>query len=446
MKNKKAKIGIWGFGVVGKAAARYFCDQGFLVEVFDSKKTFKAEQKKTNISFVQNLETFLEKNDFILPSPGIDLRLYKHHQHKWIAEVDIIQKHFTKPIVAITGTNGKTTVTHLLSELLTKNGIRVWAGGNIGTGMLDLLSEKKEIDVAVLELSSFQLEHSKTFAPTVAIWTNFSENHLNRHGTKENYFAAKRKLFECQTKEQHAIVPLSIKPDFEKFKAIKNLPCFFSTVVSKKDDADYILTEQETVMRHKSGERISCPSMTTIFRLLPEQTFLENRLIVALAAEKITKLLDKTISKSVKMCSLPHRLENVATSKGVTFFNDSKSTTPAATQAALKNFSKKPVLLFLGGLSKGIDRASFIRSLPNNVKKIYFFGTEAKSLAMHAKQNYQTFADLDTAFAQCVHDAQLGDQILFSPAGSSFDLFSNYKARGDYFRQLVQQLKKTQKN
>jgi len=422
--NKKKNIGIWGFGVVGRSAARYFSAQGFSVQIFEPSWTPLEKKKRTDqkpqTSFTSNLEDFLQNNDKILPSPGIDLRPYKKYQHKWITEVDIIEKNFKKPIVAITGTVGKTSVTHLLSDLLKKNGLKVWTGGNIGVGMLDLLLQKKKIDLAILELSSFQLEQSKKFAPDLAIWTNFSENHLDRHGTIQQYFAAKRKIFEQQKKGQYSILPLSIKGKLEDFQFLST-SLFFSS--------DY-LTEQEPVMRH----------VKTLFQFLPPSTFFENRLIVSLAAHVISKKLDKKIMNPIKSRQLEHRLEKVGEINGTTFFNDSKSTTPASTLAALQKLSDKPVFLFLGGLDKGINRTPLFDSLEKNIKKLFLFGKQAQELAIIAKKKkhkFEVFYNLDSAFAACLKHIKPGDTVLFSPAGSSFDLFKNYKERGNYFKKLI---------
>jgi len=450
MKKEKTKIGIWGFGIVGKSAANYFYSSGNKVEIFDNRKLPDEEKKlllKQNVPVTQNLQHFLQNNDFILPSPGIDLRPYKKYQHKWITELDIIQKNFPGPIVAITGTAGKTTVTHLLSELLKENGVRVWTGGNIGTGMLDLLTTKKDFDLALLELSSFQLEHTKTFAPDLAIWTNFSENHLDRHGTMEDYFLAKKKIIERQKKEQHAILPLSIAKKVTSFKELKSTLHFFSTDQQDKSEVEHIFYRNNSLMRHGSGKKVVCPNETNIFQHLPQVTFQENLLILSVATTLLSEMLGKKLHGRIKKVTTPpHRLEKVATLNNTIFYNDSKSTTPASTLAAVKQLSGKPIILFLGGLSKGIDRKNLIFKIKPWVKIVYTFGAEAENisgLCAQAGVDYFSFKNLHDAFAECIKKINPGDQILFSPAGSSFDLFKNYEERGNYFKKLVKQLTST---
>lgn len=214
------KIGIWGFGVVGKAAVNFLRNHTTTLSVMD-KKILSAEERTffahTAIHFVQQtpavIESFLQNNDLILVSPGIDLRPYVHHQHKCISELDLFSHFFKKPIIAITGTIGKTSTTSLLSSLLGNAGKRVALGGNIGTGMLELISQQEQVDCAVLELSSFQLEYSKTTAPDFVIWTNFYPNHLDRHSTVPDYFSAKMKSVAYQHANQQALLPLEFLED-----------------------------------------------------------------------------------------------------------------------------------------------------------------------------------------------------------------------------------------
>src|SRR5690606_28349772 len=146
-----------------------------------------------------DLNTFLENNSYIIPSPGINVYPYASFAHKWLAELDLFNSEYKKPIIAITGTVGKTSVTHLLDQLLQKYTQRVLTGGNIGIGMLDLLSHPENTDVSLLEVSSFQLELCKSFAPDLAIWTTFSENHLDRHETIDKYFDAKYRILINQS-------------------------------------------------------------------------------------------------------------------------------------------------------------------------------------------------------------------------------------------------------
>ena len=193
------KIGIWGLGIVGKSAVRYFHQKKYTLEVLDKREPTAQEQEflaQLHVPWYtqDQLIPFLERNDAILPSCGIDLRPYAKFEHKWLSELDLFGKECSKPIIAITGSVGKTTVTHLLSQLIAANGKKVFTGGNIGVGLLESIDAANQADIIVLEVSSFQLERCKSFAPHCAITTNIFANHLDRHGTFEDYVNSKMKI------------------------------------------------------------------------------------------------------------------------------------------------------------------------------------------------------------------------------------------------------------
>ena len=202
MDIKNTLIGIWGFGRVGQAAARFFTAHNISFLVWDDALTIPHSAK--------SLDELLNTCDAILPSPGIDINPYLD-QATWLNELDIFGHYFHKKIIAITGTVGKTTITTMITESLKNAGWRAIAAGNIGVPCFDIIEKQNELDVVVLEVSSFQLEHCKTFTPDLAIWTNFFPNHIDRHKTIDNYFNAKLNLLVRQTKNQHAILPVDLK-------------------------------------------------------------------------------------------------------------------------------------------------------------------------------------------------------------------------------------------
>jgi UDP-N-acetylmuramoylalanine--D-glutamate ligase len=207
------KIGIWGFGIVGKAALKFFRSHEIPITVMDNKELSKQDYElldtaKSNFVPQVNCNEFLSNNDLILASPGIDLRPFASYKEKFITELDIFSSHTKKPIIAITGTIGKTTVTHFLSKILQKH-TTVQTGGNIGTGMLELLAQQDH-EITLLEVSSFQLEPCQIFAPDLAIWTNLYPNHLDRHTTIEDYFSAKCAILAKQKNNQQALIPIEL--------------------------------------------------------------------------------------------------------------------------------------------------------------------------------------------------------------------------------------------
>lgn len=445
LKNKK--VGVWGLGVVGTSAVSYLASKECSIEVLESRDlntnecTFLANNQAKPVDH-DDISDFLHNNDNIIPSPGIDLRHYKKYQNKWLSELDLFADEWHKPIIAITGTAGKTTVTSLLSQLLTYHGASIATGGNIGTGMLDLL--KVGADLALLEVSSFQLELCKTFAPKLAIWTNFTENHLDRHDTIDEYFTAKCNIFANQHNGDKALLPLSIAP---RIHAPDKTIYFFSP--TRPTESELVHARPAAGVFYLDGDTIIFMrrnTISTIFNLknVPAITFNENWLVICAALHLLKKPLDIITQCSNQLTMPEHRLEKVATINDVTFYNDSKSTTPQSTTAAIQQLKDAPIKLFLGGISKGINRRPLIELIKNDVSHIYCFGTEARQLQRMCVDfdiSSSCSSTLERSFTLCTQRMQPGDTVLFSPAGASFDLFKNYKERGAVFKTLVHQLK-----
>lgn len=447
MNVKNSTVGVWGFGVVGKSAVNYLQNNEAHIEVLvdtDVSENDRAilAQKEIPLLGHDNLHGFLERNQYILPSPGIDLTPYPHVAHKWLAELDLFRADYKKPIIAVTGTVGKTSVTHILDQLLNAYGVSTITGGNIGTGMLDLL-DHQENSMALLEVSSFQLELCKTFAPDLAIWTTFSENHLDRHGTMTAYFAAKYAIVKNQTAVQQALLPFELlpflhtqEPAHSSLALFLNRPPTSQELDTANQYGPLFFVRDEKLIRSYAGHEKIIFDMST----LPAITFNHNWLIIV-SALFLLKLPLTQLEQLSQTVSIPeHRLEKVATIGDVSFYNDSKSTTPPSTQAAIAIFGDKPIHLFLGGLSKGIDRAPLIKTLPDTIQHVYCFGKEAEALqALCATVHKASSAHptLEDAFDACLAQARPGSIVLLSPAGSSYDLFVDYRHRGKRFKELV---------
>jgi len=451
MDIKDKTIGIWGFGAVGKSAIRYFYPYGNTIEVLDNRELDQDEKKlleSKNIPFFVETarESFLSRNDIIFPSPGINLKNFSHFRSKVLTELDVIGQTLISPVVGITGSVGKTTVTHLLSHVL-KNHMNIWTGGNIGTPMLDVLSETKKIDLAVLEISSFQLEHCNSFSPDLAIWTNFYPNHLDWHTNLKDYFNAKKKLIATQNENQNALLPFQLLYQLKPLEQIKSKLHFFSLQKPEKKEIKK-LRSHDTLFYMESDD-IICLSPESEKKICTIKnnhiTFDENMLILASAIHILDKNKELTTLIDTSAPKLEHRLEKVATIKGVDFYNDSKSTTSAATLAAVNKLSDRPIILFLGGLNKGVNRSDLIKQVKQKVKTVYSFGKEANQIKKICDQESITcyaFDDLNKAVKKGIKQAKPGDQLLLSPAGSSFDLFADYQERGKEFKALIKQLKK----
>jgi UDP-N-acetylmuramoylalanine--D-glutamate ligase len=409
-----ASIGIWGFGIVGKAAFSYFISRGIRVGVMDRRALSDEDQKLLalhNVPFYTQSESDRFFADFpsVLASPGVDIRPFRTNA-TWISELDLVGQHIEAPIIAITGTLGKTTTTALLAHTLRCAGKSIWVGGNIGIGCLELLNDPKQYDYILLEVSSFQLDLCSSFAPHIAVFTNFHENHLDRHGTVDEYFAAKHKIFEHQQATDFALIP----------------PLLASKVTTH-------------------AKRIIMNAENLPIAQLAHVTYPENIIAVATILQTLGLGVQHLVTAAQTFVRDEHRLEKVGLINGATLYNDSKSTVPQATLAALEQLTtitKAPIILIVGGVSKGVDRAPFIHSLQGKIKQLICFGAEAATLSAAAKLSgisTITVTTLEQAVEQAVACASSGDQILFSPAGASFDLFANYQERGQKFKALVAQ-------
>lgn len=447
-------LGIWGLGVVGQSVARYCLAHNIPITLLNDRPLTPDQQKflqEHNLSCLEGLasiEPFLTQHDRILVSAGIDLRSYQQHAHKFIGELDLFAQEWHKPFIAITGTVGKTTVTHVLGAVLNHLGKKAVVGGNIGVGLCDLLQTAQDAQSAVLEVSSFQLELSKHFAADLAIWTNFSPNHLDRHGTLESYRDAKNNIITMQHAGQKALVPISLAGEIKKGAG----------------EIFYFSDEQPDVALAKTGQKLSTAQMDALqifyfdhnrlycrYQTLngpvhpesveePETLLRENWLIIASALHLLglTEHINEAAAYIDTIAKPAHRLELIGTINGKIFYNDSKSTTPTATNAALEQFKDKSIMLIVGGVSKGVDRMPFMQSLPKHVSHVICFGGEANELAAACSlPNVTICATLEEVVKIAHEKSAPGEVILFSPAGASYDLFANYIERGNLFKTLV---------
>lgn len=441
-------IGIWGLGVVGESLVRYLVSiGGSNLMAYDSKLTperLASLQLPLCVQVVDKLEDFLAQADLIIPSPGVNLTNYQAYASKFISEVDFFFERWQKPIIAITGTLGKTTLTTQITELLQKLNVAAVAGGNIGPAMCDLLNPDLDFDhrgaqVAIVELSSFQLEYDRQFAPDLAILTNFYPNHLDRHQTMVAYLEAKLQIFKYQNSDQAALVPLEL---------LASLPRVTSQLYAFSLQAPVSLPKNCLGVFYLQDQQIKLwtnAGTSSVLDLADLQIATHQINLVILGAVVYLWGLQaqlKALAPIQVKAQIEHRLEMFHTCNQIDFYNDSKSTVAQATLAAVTRLQGRPTILILGGLGKGVDREPLIAQLVGQVKMIICFGGEASSLGQYC-QKYQVpslvFSDLEQVVLALVNLAQSGDQILLSPAGASFDLFANYVARGREFKRLIRE-------
>lgn len=430
------KVLIVGSGISGRSASEYLEKLGIETEFageedLSDKTNFRSKQK----------DRLFNGLSFIVTSPGIspDIPLLKEarkHKIKIVGEFELGASKLDGDIIAVTGTNGKTTTVSLIHYLLKDADARIFLGGNIGIPVTRFAGMTKDTDITVLECSSFQLESIKYFHPHIAAILNLTPDHLTRHKTMEKYISAKYKITQNQTEDDY----LLLNADDEKI--MQNLPKTHAKIY-------YFSTKHKVFGCYlKRGciyfnDNLSEKKLVSIkgIRLIGEHN-LSNILCACLAVwleTKDTKLL-KNISSFV---GVPHRTEYIKTVNGVSFFNDSKATNISSTLVAVNSF-KQNICLILGGSDKGYEFDELFEKLPKNVKLIAVCGaTKQKIIEAAKRQGYSNLyvcKGVKEATYLCYQKALKNDIVLLSPACASFDAFSNYEERGAFFKRIVEEI------
>jgi UDP-N-acetylmuramoylalanine--D-glutamate ligase len=408
-------IGVWGVGVGGRALVDFLAQRSHKYVVFDERAQLDVPEH----CVVHTLDQFFALSDIVIPSAGIDTSVVGEYAHKCVAELDFFYAHVHKPIVAITGTLGKTTVTTMVARALEYAGYRVLVGGNIGVGLCSLIDQQDACDFIVLEVSSFQLELCARFAPHVALWTNFYPNHLDRHKTVAAYFNAKCAIVRNQKKDDYALIPRSLVGDIAPY--CRGKVCEIASCIS-----DIACVHNHAVVYEQSGMIDGVE---------------ENWCSVAAVLQVLG--VDSMALRGSQGCVLEHRMEKVRVVNDITFINDSKATVSQATLSAVTRLSGMPVVLLLGGLSKGVSREGLFSALSGKVESVVCFGAESDELMMLA-QRYEIACEKAATFVDAVNMGYVrgrpGGCVLLSPGGSSFDMFADYQERGRVFKACVNQL------
>ncbi|NDY56050.1 UDP-N-acetylmuramoyl-L-alanine--D-glutamate ligase [Desulfovibrio sulfodismutans] len=406
-----------GAGASGRAAVRLLSRLGAWVRLLEKNPAaipadFCQAQACKGVEILTGEHTpgHFAGADLVVLSPGISRASLAPYltacpDAQVLAELELASWFVEAPMVAVTGTNGKTTTVMLISHLLTRAGLSVFTGGNIGTPLSEYVLAGEPADVCVIEASSFQLQNVFTFHPKVAVLLNFSANHLDWHADMDEYLAAKLRLFAMQGPPDLAIVPA---------------------------DLDYLLTgrafTKARIETFAASDRFRCP------RLLGRHN--QADMEAAFAAVRpfgVTQELAETAF--FDFAPAPHRIQVLGEKRGVIFVDDSKATTVTAMRAAIETFDR-PVHLLAGGVFKGGDLEGMITLLRERVKSVGLFGgsREIFESAWQGALPLEWSATLAEAVEKLYARALSGEVILLSPATSSFDLYSSYKARGRDFQ------------
>ena len=439
MRYSNQNVAVLGAGLSGAAAALLLRSEGANVTVLDS-----ADEKKLLRSTLDNLraqgvhvicgpdaDRNSDKFDFVVASPGID-PASALGRNFWSRGVDIIGelelgwRSCETPVIAVTGTNGKTTTTEMLAQMLNQCGQKTIACGNIGKPLSEVAREKIKYEVLTVEVSSFQLETIRTFHPSIALWLNFAPDHLDRYRSVAEYRAAKLRLFENQTTDDVAIVNAS-----ENLPELRARKITFSAYTNR---GDFRLSEGAILFQNQPVLRMSQTKLRGSHNI-------EN-LMAPLAAGHARGLSFEQMVPALSAYEpQPHRCEFVRQINGVDYINDSKATNLDAMEKALQAQSKT-VVLIAGGKDKGFNYQPLRDLVKGKVRMTILIGEMAKQIARDWDSAVKT--EFATSLADAVErahsTAKSGEIVLFSPGTSSFDMFKSYADRGDQFRALVQAL------
>jgi UDP-N-acetylmuramoylalanine--D-glutamate ligase len=469
MQLKDKNIVVVGLGRTGLAAARFLHQKGARVLVAD---TADETQLGDSVGTLRKMGVALELGphritsfqnaDLMVVSPGVSHTIEPIAQARvrgvpLMSEVELASRFIKEPIVAVTGTNGKTTTTALLGQMLKNSGISVFVGGNIGNPLIEYVGSGQKMQVVVAEISSFQLDTIERFRPKVSVLLNITADHLDRYPDFKAYADSKIRVFRNQQADDVAVLNGSDPLIRAKTQKIKSQRLFFPAL--EADEQGAVLNGKRIILNLNKLKRIQ-PEIRIPHSAFRNQQYLdiskirlrgrhnfENACAASLAAlasgatlEGIQKTLDH-------FKGLAHRLEPVATVNGVRYYNDSKATNVDGVLRALDSFSK-PVLLLMGGRDKGSNFSVLQDRIGTHAKELIVMGEAAEAIRSALGQLLPTkvAASMQDAVTTAFEDADPEDVVLFSPGCASFDWYSNYAERGDDFRRAVEEIKKRAAN
>ena len=447
MELKGKKVLVVGLGKSGLAAALFLRRRGAHVTVSDVRS---AEALAKDIPALleegimveaggHGLLTF-RRQDLIVVSPGVPLDTPELAQVKSfglpvIGELELAARFLKGKMLAVTGSNGKTTTTSLLGEILEAAGMPTLVGGNIGVPVVALVDESTDETWSVLEVSSFQLESTEQFRPAIAVILNITPDHLDRHGSCENYARATARMFAAQTAEDCLVLNADNTPAADAASRSAARVYWFS-VEHPVDQGAWL--EQGFVVYRTARDAATQKIMPLSGIPLKGSHNVEN-VLAAVCAARLAGASGEAIAKAVEnFKAVEHRLEYVATLNGVEYYNDSKATNVDATAKAIAAFSAG-IHLILGGKDKNSDYRQLSELLRERVQAVYTIGSAAAKIESHLRGviSIHSCGTLDKAVAAAASAARPGEIVLLAPACSSFDQFESYEHRGRVFKELV---------
>ena len=438
------KVLVIGLARTGRECARFLVEQGASVTVSDLRPEAELKDEVKSLAglpiryfFGPEERRWLEAMDCVIPSPGVAAEnpLLSEAAASGIpvlSEIELAYRFFRAPLVAVTGTNGKSTTTTLIGEMVRAGGQKVFVGGNLGTPFIGAVSG--EWDWGVLEISSFQLEWVERFRPRIAVLLNVTEDHLDRYTTFDDYRRAKERIFEAQSEGEFAVLN---REDPRVWALKANVKARVASFGFAETSEGAYATADMIVWRDGANEERFPLADVKI-----QGVHNVENMMAAVAAAKLAGVVRQPIQQTLEnFPGLEHRLEFVRAKDGVRYYNDSKGTNVGAVVKSLAGFSA-PVILIAGGVDKGGGYGPLEEGIKRKVRRLVLFGAAKNVIARALGHLTETVIveNLTAAVGDAAAAARAGDVVLLSPACSSFDQFRNYAERGRSFKHLVQAL------
>jgi UDP-N-acetylmuramoylalanine--D-glutamate ligase len=440
------RILIIGLGKTGIAAVRFLARRGAEIVVTDEKPLSLLKDAFDELADVLPHFKFRAGGlaigsdiDLVVPSPGVAplheiLSEAVNRGIPVMSELELACRFLRRPMIAITGTNGKTTTTTLIGEILEGAGKKVFVGGNIGRPLIGYVDGKQEEEYVVIEVSSFQLQWISRFRPDIAVLLNVTRDHVNYHGTFADYLCIKERIFENQTGEDLAI--LNADDPFTEVLS-KRLASDIQHFSSCRKVRHGMFLDQETLIYRREPEGTEEVYPRAMIRI-PGIHNIENVMAAVMASREAGCSREAVIKAVEGFKGIAHRIEFAGEKGGVTFYDDSKATNVGAVMRALETFSR-PVILLMGGRDKEGDFENLATPVRQRVKRLVLFGEARAKIdgLIGGLVKTEQAATLGDAMELARHHASAGDVVLLSPGCASFDEFTDYKARGDFFKKWV---------
>lgn len=400
--------------------------------------------RSINYALGRHDEQCIEKSHLIVVSPGVPLDIpilqrARSRDIPIIGEIEFASSLCQCPIVAVTGTKGKSTTSSLIGDILARSDRfeNTYVAGNIGTPLSESVSMMRSDDIAVVEVSSFQLESTETFHPEISVILNISPDHIDRHKSMENYLSAKKRIFANQTTEDYIVLNANhpIVREFAQDTAAKSI--FFCS--EDKENFVGVFTRNGEIVSNLENKFTSVCMVDEI--KLPGKHNLENVLAAVSVASILGVRSDFIRQAILNFTGLEHAFEFVDEINGVKFINDTKATNVESTRVALETVSK-PVMLIMGGYDKGNDYSPLIELIRDKVKGLFLLGPNTAKIEESLGEYAQIWhcQTMNEVVRLAYSRASQNDTVLLSPANASFDLFEDYRDRGDQFKEAVKSI------